>query len=88
MRRPPGFLSGHAYRDGEWEYQGDFTQEADLVRGVCGAHGGYETAEVRDVRRNGWKAGKTVDGVSPGRPQSFRHQRRPVEDCSPQDEGK
>ena len=30
---------------------GDFTQEADLVRGVCGAHGGYETAKVRDVRR-------------------------------------
>ena len=28
-------------------------QEADLVRGICGAHGGYETAEVRDVRRIG-----------------------------------
>ena len=26
---------------------------------------------------------KRVDGVFPGRPQSFRHQRRPVEDCSP-----
>ena len=25
----------------------------DLVCGICGAHGGYETAEVRDVRRNG-----------------------------------
>ena len=27
--------------------------------------------------------GKRVDGVFPGRVQSFRHQRRPVEDCSP-----
>ena len=26
---------------------------------------------------------KRVDGVFPGRPQSFRHQRRPVNDCSP-----
>ena len=24
-----------------------------------------------------------MDGVFPGRPQSFRHQRRPVDDCSP-----
>ena len=28
-------------------------------------------------------AGKRVDEVFPGRPQSFRHQRRPVDDCSP-----
>ena len=35
------------------EHRGDFTQKADLVCGICGAHGGYETAEVRDVRRNG-----------------------------------
>ena len=27
--------------------------------------------------------GKRVDGVSPGRPQSFMNQRRPVDDCSP-----
>ena len=27
--------------------------------------------------------GKRVDGVFPGRPQSFRPQRRPVDDCSP-----
>ena len=26
--------------------------------------------------------GKRVDGVSPGRPQSFRYQRRPLDDCS------
>ena len=26
--------------------------------------------------------GKRVDGVFPGRPQSFRHQHRPVDDCS------
>ena len=28
-------------------------------------------------------AGNIMDGVFPGRPQSFRHQRRPVDDCSP-----
>ena len=27
--------------------------------------------------------GKRVDGVFPGRSQSFRHQRRPMDDCSP-----
>ena len=61
----------------------------DFVRGVCGAHGEYETAEVRDVWRTGggrglrrW-AGKIVNGVFPERPQSFRYQRRPVDDCSP-----
>ena len=48
-----------------------------------------ETVEVRDVRRNGGGRGlcggpgKRVDGVFPGRHQSFRHQRRPVDDCSP-----
>ena len=32
------------------------TQKVDLVCGICGAHGGYETAEVRDVRRiGGWR---------------------------------
>ena len=47
----------------------------------------------RDVRRNGGGrglcggAGKRVDGVFPGRPQSFRHQRPPVDDCSPGREG-
>ena len=29
-----------------------------------------------------WRPGKRVDGVFPRRPQSFRHQRRPVDDCS------
>ena len=37
--------------DGKWEYPCDFMQEADLVRGICGTHGGCETAGVRDVRR-------------------------------------
>ena len=36
-RRPPDFLSGHAYQDGKGEHRGDFTQEADLVCGICGA---------------------------------------------------
>ena len=44
---------------------------------------------MRDVRRNNGGGrglcggpGKRVDGVFPGRPQSFPHQRRPVDDCS------
>ena len=33
-------------------------QEAYLVRGIiCGAHGGNETTEVRDVRRIGGGSG-------------------------------
>ena len=28
-------------------------QEANLPRGICGVYGGYEIAEVRDVRRIG-----------------------------------
>ena len=88
-RRPPDFLSGHAYQDGKREHRGDYTQKADLVCGICGAHGGYETAEVRGVRRNGGGrelcggAGKRVDGVFPGRLQIFRHQCRAVDYCSP-----
>ena len=44
---------------------------------------------MRDVRRidGGCELcggpGKRVDGVFPGRPQSFRHQHRTVDDCSP-----
>ena len=61
----------------------------DLVHGICGAHGGYETAEVRGDRRTdggrGLRGGSgiRVDGMFPGRPQSFRYQHRPVNDCSP-----
>ena len=53
------------------------------------SHGRYETPEVRDVRRIGWgrglcgTPGKRVDGMFPERPQSFRHQRRPVDNCNP-----
>ena len=67
--RPPDFISGHAYEDEKLEHLGDYTQEADSVRGICGAHGGHETAEVRDVRstsgghRLRWGSGKRVDGV-------------------------
>ena len=32
-------------------HRGGVTQEAVLVYGVCGAHGGYKTFKVRDVRR-------------------------------------
>ena len=49
------------------------------------------TAEARDVWRAGGGrgvrrrgAGERVHAVSPERPQSFRYQRRPVDDCSPE----
>ena len=44
---------------------------------------------MRDGRRTGGGRGlrgvewKIVDGVFPGRPQSFRYQRRPADNCSP-----
>ena len=38
---------------GHQSHRGDFTLEADFVRGICGAHEGYETAEMHDVRRIG-----------------------------------
>ena len=43
---------------------------------------------MHDVRRIGGERGlcgvprKRVDRMFPGRPQSFRHQRRPVDDCN------
>ena len=43
----------------------------------------------RDLRgRGGEGAKQRVNGVLPGRPQSFRYQRRPVDDCSPGQGGK
>ena len=60
-----------------------------LLPDICSVHGGYGTAEVRDVRRicegRGLHrgAGKRVNGVFPGRPHNSRYQRRPVGDCSP-----
>ena len=64
-----------------------------MFAGFVAAHGGYETAEVRDVRRIGGGrglcggTGKRVDGVFPERPQGFQHQRRPMDDYSPGREG-
>ena len=48
-----------------------------------------ETAEVRDVQRTDGRglrwgvAKRRADGMFPGRFQSFRYQRRPVDDYSP-----
>ena len=92
-RRPPDFLSGHAYKGGKWDHRGNFTQEADLIRGVCGAHGGYETAEERGVHIIGGGRGlrggpgKRVDGVLPGRPRSFRYINADQWTTAAQDEG-
>ena len=85
-RRPPDFLSGHANQDGKSEHRGNYTQEVNLVREIYCAHGGSETAEVRDVRRTGGGrglsggAGKRGDRVFPERIQSFRYQPRSVND--------
>ena len=38
---------------------------------------------MRDVRRIGGGSGKRMNVVFPGRPQSFRHQHRPVDGFSP-----
>ena len=76
-------------RTGSESIEANLRRRRILFCGICGAHGGYETVEVRDIRRHGGGrglcggAGKRVDGVFPGRPQSFRHQRRLVDECSP-----
>ena len=67
--RPPDYLSGHAHEDGKWENRDDYVQEVDLVRGICGAHGGHETVEEGGVHRTRGRGlrgevGKRVDGVS------------------------
>ena len=48
--RPPDLLPRHPREDEEREHRDDTAQERYPVRWVCGAHGGHETAEVRDVR--------------------------------------
>ena len=84
------YLSTLKETESEREHGGNYSQETDPVRRICGAHGVHKTAEVRDVRRSddggrGLRggAGKRVNGISPGRPQRFSYQRRPVvDDCS------
>ena len=56
--RPPGYLFGRADEDQKLEHRGDFVQEVDPVCGICGAHGGHETAQVHDVRRTGGGRGE------------------------------
>ena len=59
-------------KTGSESIEATLRKEAGLVCGICGAHGGYETAEVRDVQRNGGGRGlcggpgKKVDGAFPG----------------------
>ena len=87
--RPPDLLRRHPREDGERENRGDTAQEANPVRGVCGSRGGHETADARDVRGTrggcGFRGGtrERMDGVSSGRPPSFRHPPRQVDDRSP-----
>ena len=66
----------------------------DRFRGIDVTHVGHETDTVQDVRRTGGGRGlrggpgKRVNGVSPGRPQSFWYQLWPVGDnCSPGRQG-
>ena len=69
-------------------------READPIRGICGAHGGrtrLPKCGIFEKLVGGagcvGGAGKRVDGVFLGRPQIFRYQCRPVDDCSPGQEG-
>ena len=64
--RPPEFVYGYAYQDGKWEYRGDYAQEADHVRRICGGHGRHEVAKVCDVQRTGGGTG-CVWGQKKGR---------------------
>ena len=63
------------------------------VRGVCGAQGGHDTAEVRGVwrtvggRRLRGGPGKKVDGMFPGRSHSFRYLCRNQGTTAARDEG-
>ena len=47
--RPPDILSGHFREDGNCEHRRNYAQEVDPVCGICGEHGGHETAELCDV---------------------------------------
>ena len=65
-----------------------YARETDLVCGICG---GMEDTRLSKCVVFGELVGgagcvggrKKLDGVSPGRPQNFRYQRRPVDDRSP-----
>ena len=65
----------------EIDPRGDYAHVVNPVHKIYGEHGGHETVKVRDVRRifegRGLRggAGKRVNGMAPGRPQSFRYQR-------------
>ena len=58
-RRIPRIFQDHSfYQYNIPEHRDDFTQEADFVRWIYGARGGYETTEVRDVRSLGGGRGR------------------------------
>ena len=72
--RPISYLDT-LIKTGSESIEATLTQEADLVCGICGVRGRYETAEVCDVRSISGGGhgpcggpGKRVDGVFPGRP--------------------
>ena len=50
---PISYLGTLINGGGKCEHRGDYTLEADLDRGICGAHGEPVTTEVCDVRRTG-----------------------------------
>ena len=86
--RPSDFLSGNAHKHGKRWHRGDYTREAYVVCGNCGANGGHETANVRDVRRllgsvGGVRGQEKERRAFPERPRSFRYKRRPEDDYSP-----
>ena len=77
QHRPPDLLPQNPRKDNEREHRGDTEQEADPVLCVCGAHGGHETAEARDVRgnrgANGLRGGarERMDGMQPEQLRDF-----------------
>ena len=97
MSKRLGGIIGYKDKTSSWHLNGfhssniGFTvaKEADLVCGICGAHGGYETAEVLHVRRisrgrglcgGSGKRGNVAERRNKGRNISWRNgslQRKP-----------
>ena len=48
---------------------------ADLVCGICGAHGAYETVKQSAWCSKQWWGARAADWMFPGRSHSFRYQR-------------
>lgn len=83
----PNFNSNSLVNNGERGHRINTTQEANPC-GVCSNHGGPANEEMCYVRKtchgisSAMVSEKSVDRVSSGRPQSFRHPPQKVDNCS------